>query len=314
MDYIANTLGVTVTSEAWKETRNLPYYLSRSYTFRKATLDAVPCLFVKPVAELGTLDAVKKHLSKLSEACPLPMVLELDSLNARRRKSLVDSRIPFVVEGNQLYLPFMGAALQERFKVSEAPREALMPSSQLLLFHYLYQGEHELHTNGLAGLFGLSSMQITRAVRQLRSLGLVAVRKDGVQTVIAGTSGHGELFEAAKPHLLNPVQNKVYVETGDVPDGLPVAGLEALSELSMLNPPNVKVRAFYGKKAELTGTDMLIDAAAQTEIEIWRYSPTVLSQHSGIVDTLSLVASLLSDGDERTEEAVGGLLQELWGM
>lgn len=312
MKYISDTLGIKAHAEKWDGTTGLPYYLTDRYEFRKATLEGIDCLFLTPKGELDSLSAVKKHIAKVREVEPLPVVLEFGGMTAWRRRSLIGARIPFVSTDCQIYLPFLGIALAERYSAGLPQNEVLMPSSQLLLFHYLYQHEAELHTNGMADRLGLSSMQVTRAVRQLKALGLVTVHKDGVRVVIAGTENRLELFERSRQYLLNPVRRKVYVESDALPDGLPQSGLCALSELSMLNPPTVKTFAFYGKSGDLFGTDMLIDSDTQAEVELWRYAPTLLSLRPGMVDTLSLAASLQTLDDERVEQALEEALSGIW--
>jgi len=312
MKYLENILGIKTNIEPWHGAAKLPYFLSDGYTFTKTTLAGVPCLFMKPKDELGTLTAVKKHLTKVREIEPLPVVLELDGMTARRRKSLIDARIPFVAPDIQIYLPFLGVALTERYTSEKPPKTTLMPSSQLLLFYYLYGGEPELYTNGVAEKLGLSAMQITRAVQQLKVLGLMSVKKDGVRTVISNTADRRALFEAAKPHLMNPVRKRIYAELNATPAGLPLSGLSALAELSMLNPPEVKTFACFGEPAGLSGTDTLIDSDKQAAVEIWRYDPALLSGHAGVADPLSLTVSLSPDGDERIEQAVDELLSNLW--
>jgi DNA-binding MarR family transcriptional regulator len=64
-----------------------------------------------------------------------------------------------------------------------------------------------VYTSGFAGLFGLSAMQITRAVKQLNELGLFTTYKDGTQVVIEGTDNGADLFAKAILHLMNPVRN-----------------------------------------------------------------------------------------------------------
>jgi hypothetical protein len=60
-------------------------------------------------------------------------------------KALIASRTPFVVNGNQLYLPFIGAALRERYAMRQETSEILSPTAQLILFRYLYQNEHDVY-------------------------------------------------------------------------------------------------------------------------------------------------------------------------
>ena len=45
---------------------------------------------------------------------------------------------------------------------------------------------------------------------------------------------------------------------------------------------------------------------------MWRYNPRKLSTRN-IVDELSLALALREDADERVEEAVEEMLNELWG-
>jgi DNA-binding transcriptional ArsR family regulator len=313
MQYIADILGIEIAAEPWSGAAKLPYYLNDRYSFAKVSLGGVFCLFVKPAGGLDTLTAVKKHIAKIQEAEPLPVVLELDVIAAPRRKSLIGARIPFAAPGCQLYLPFMGVALTERYASEKQPGETLMPSAQLLLFYYLYSKTPELHTHGADEKLKLSAMQISRAIRQLKALGLVDARKDGVRLVLTGDEAPAVLFERAKPYLLDPIRKRIYAERETIPSGLPLSGISALSEMTMLGAPATKTVAFYGKADEITGMDTLIDSDTQTEVEIWKYDPALLSERPGIADPISVAASLLTAGNERVEQAVDEMLNDLWG-
>jgi DNA-binding MarR family transcriptional regulator len=312
MKYIADILGIEAIADHWDGSSKLPYYLIDRYEFKKAVLDGISCLIMKPKGELDTLSAIKKHILRVHETEQLPIVLELDGIVARRRKSLIEARIPFVAPDCHIYLPFLGVALSERYSSVQAPAEVLMPSSQLLLFYYLYKNEQELPAGETAHVFNISAMQISRAIKQLVALNLVSTRKDGVRILISSTDNRRDLFERAKPNLLNPVRKKIYVEYGELPTGLPLAGHSALSELTMLGGLGVETFAFFGKTRELTGSDILVDNTAQAEVEIWRYNPSLLSKVTGIVDALSLVASLLHDDDPRAQQSIDELLLKVW--
>ncbi len=56
-------------------------------------------------------------------------------------------------------------------------------------------------------------------------------------------------------------------------------------------------------------TNSLQDSQVQVAVEMWRYNPRKLSTRN-IVDELSL--ALREDADERVEEAVEEMLNELW--
>jgi DNA-binding MarR family transcriptional regulator len=320
MKYIADTLGIKVNAEPWSGITHMPFYLADLYTYQTVTLDSVKCLFVKPIGEIESIPTLKKHYATIvslqwdiayEERSDAPVVIQLGTLNRRQRNALIAARIPFVVEGNQLYLPFIGAVLQERYIASQIKREILSPSAQLVLFRYLYQRERAVYTSGLAELFGLSAMQITRAVKQLNGLGLFTTYKDGTQVVIEGTDSGAGLFAKAIPHLTNPVRKRFYVEKDILPQNLPLAGISALSEYTMINPPSVISYAFNGTVNNLPGIDTLIDAETQAEVEVWRYSPTLISAKAGLPDPLSLWVTLTGD-DVRIDIAKDELLAEIW--
>ena len=94
--------------------------------------------------------------------------------------------------------------------------------------------------------------------------------------------------------------------------GLPLAGLSALSAMTMLNQPAITTYAIFGSNTELKGIDTLIDENIQVEIQVWRYRPALLSNNPGKVDPLSLIASIRNSEDERIQNAIEELLGELW--
>ena len=312
MEYLAKTLGIDIYLENWNKDASLPYYLSDRYEFRKADFQGVDCIVMTPKGELDTLTAIKKHIDIVNAIEPVPALLELNSISSWRRKSLIGARIPFIVTGSQIYLPFLGVVLTEQFTENDVVKETLMPSSQLLFFSYLIQGEREMYSNGFAKRLGFSDMQISRSVKQLTTLGLMNMKKDGVRIVISGAKPHNSLYELAKPHLLDPVRKRIYVDYEEVPGGLLLSGLSALSKVSMLNSPETNTYAFYGKLSDLRGTNKLIDQSTQVEVEVWQYNPLLLSSNHETVDTLSLCTSMRNLDDERIDKAIDELLAQIW--
>ena len=55
--------------------------------------------------------------------------------------------IPFIVDGKQIYLPFMALYLQERGDGEKQDTSRMLPSAQLLLLFYIYHGCGELSTS-----------------------------------------------------------------------------------------------------------------------------------------------------------------------
>jgi DNA-binding MarR family transcriptional regulator len=308
---LATTVGVRIIAVPWEGENNLPFAISENYNFFKVTLDMVPCIFAEPSGEIPPIQTIIRNFERIREIEAIPVVLKLNGLSGERRKALLEAKVPFVAT-EQIYLPFMGVILQERLYSEPKPREKLMPSSQLLLFAYLYQKSDKLYTSGMAAKLGLSAMQITRAVRQLLKLNLFDVAKDGVQVVISGKLNHRALFEDASAYLLDPVRDILYLPRSEQVQGLAYSGLNALSEMSMLSAPMVTTFAYYSKTDKLQGDNSLTDRNTQVRVEIWKYDPVILSVNSHTADPLSVIVSLKDERDERVTQAIEKILNNLW--
>ena len=308
---LADTLGVKIAAEPWEGANQLPYVLEIAYDFHKVMLDDTACIFAEPLNGVPPVQTILRNIERIREVETLPVILKLNGLSGERRKALIDARIPFVAT-EQVYLPFLGVILSERLYAEPKAREKLMPTAQLILFTYLYQNSGKIYTNGLDKRLGISAMQVTRAVRQLQRLNLVDIYKDGVQVVMQGKANHRALFEFAEPYLLDPVREIVYAPRDERNSALPLAGLNALSEMSMLSPPTVSILAYYSRTDKINGENALIDREKQVCVEVWKYSPTILSDNPNVADALSVVVSLRDEKDERTRQAVEEVLRKLW--
>ena len=309
---LTDMLGIKVTSEPWNGPAALPHFLFNNYTFNKVSLDGVACMLAEPTVETPTIQEVLKHFTKIHNEINLPVVLKLNGISNERKKAMIAARIPFV-SAEQIYLPFMGVYLQDRLYIEPKSREKLMPSSQLLLFSYLYQKDTKMHTNKMAEKIGVSAMQVTRAIRQLRRLNLIEVSKEGVQLIITGKANHRDLYDLASDYLIDPVREVLYVPKSNQTALLPHAGFTAIADMSMLADSSVPTYAFYSKTDRLNGEYGLSNKETQVRVEIWKYPPTQLSIQNGIADPLSVIISLKEEwGDERVEQATDSILNELW--
>ena len=132
MEYIERILDIKTEYKDWEDRKKIPYFLTDRYSFKKAKLDETNCLFMYIKGKMEDIVSVKKHVQKLAEIVNIPVVLVLDECLPRQRESLIKARIPFVMEGTQIFLPFMGVALQEKFsKRMLAPRK-ISPAAQVV--------------------------------------------------------------------------------------------------------------------------------------------------------------------------------------
>ena len=313
MDYITKTLGVPVIRAEWKQQASLPFFLNDRYTFEQADVGGVACLIVHPVGELDTINTLKKHVARLHAASGRQVVFELTAISRQRRSSFIDAKLAFVVPEKQVYLPFLGALLTERCD-SEGlmtGAEKLQPSAQMLLFAYILNGNEPMPMTPFAERFAFSAMTITRAANQLVELGLLNKSCSvGAQKMLCTELDTKGLYQKAVPYLIQPVRTTVFIEKSAVTRDMFPAGLSALSEMSMLNPPAVEIWGMVGGKIK-GSAQKLIDSEKQCALQLWRYDPRRISQTGG-VDVLSLAASLADDADERVEQCIEEILEKVW--
>ena len=311
MEYLKRVLGIEVTYEN-KTVDHLPNFIRTRYTLQRVYLDAQKAVFMYPKNGLDQIVTLKKHLERVKKSVDCPVVLVLEKITARQKEYLLRDKIAFIVEGRQIYLPFMAVYLQERCDAEKNDREEILPSAQMLLLHFIYEGNKEMSTSQAAKDLELTPTSISRASKQLEEMKILKVRKVGVQKILFSDDSPQELFGRAEKFLLSPVKRTVYVPKKMIEIKLPESGYSALSEYSMLNAPGVCCYA-SNKISQWNDcmTNDLQDSDSQVAVEMWRYDPQKLSK-TKMVDKLSLVLSLREDADERVEEAVEEMLNVLW--
>lgn len=315
-EYLQNTLGFLIELQPWSEASNLPRYLSAGRDFSLLNIEGVECLLIQTDAAVFRLSAFQKQITKLPDYAPEHIVLCFDALSAHQRKALIQCGFPFIVPDSQLYLPFLGAMLQERTKPLRTAPEKLSPTGQFLLLHYIYRSHLDpVSKVQLTKQLGISAMNVTRAVQELSALGLLTVEKDGRCDRVTAAEAGRELYQKAAPFLFDPLQKRVYVKRSLELLRLPLAGESALAQRSMLSGPSVECRAIGRKEYKaLQSSIETVDPAWSMEtnyiqLEIWKYDPRPLAER-GCVDPISLSLTLQKQQDERIAQAVDDMMED----
>ena len=311
MEYLNKVLGIEVVYMNGKF-EHLPNFIVTRYRLQRVSMNGQGVIFLYPKTELEQVEVLKKQIARIQKNENLPVVLVLNELSFRQKEYLIREKIPFIVEGRQIYLPFMALYLQERCNAEKKPREEILPSAQMLLLHFIYGGAQELSTSQAAKDLELTPTSISRASRQLEEMGLLHIRKVGVQRIMQSEDSPKTLFQKAGDKLLNPIKRTVYIPKELVGTELLESGYSALAEYSMLNTPNVRCYAAERiSQWKDVMSNSLQNSQVQVAVEMWRYNPRKLSMRNA-VDELSLALALREDADERVEEAVEEMLNELW--
>jgi hypothetical protein len=307
--YVHDALGVSVRATPWSGANRLPHFLKERYRFAQAELLGLHALFVVDTsAEEQSPAAVRKHLDMLQTKQPADLIYVRAQVTAYNRKRLIEQKVPFIVPGNQMYLPMLATDLRENFRRVRKETPTFSPSTQVVVLYALLRDAGQvLIPNEMARLLGYSAMTMTRAFDELETASIADIAVNGRERCLCFNGGRREIWEKAQPFLRSPVNKRLFIRRTEDAETAIRAGLTALAHYSMLAPPTYTTYALSREDWKaLRNRHKIIEVHAQdtdaSEIEVWCYPPMLFAKH-GIVDPLSLYLSLKADHDERTETA-----------
>jgi len=297
----------------------MPLFLREQYRFYQVDMLATSCLLmIANTDEELTPATVLKQWKAVGEHCYGEDVIYVtQACSAYNRKRLIEHKVPFIVRGNQMYLPIFGIDLRENFKIYHTPKsDQFSPVTQLLVIMVMNnEALNGKSPSELAKLLGCSAMSMTRAARELEGMDLVSIHKDGRKQQIQFNASGKELWQLAREKMVNPVRKRIWVKS--IPDhwqGL-LAGESALARYSMLAEPKYPVYALTSSDWNSIRRNMSVEEISHPELgcaqlELWRYSPERLADQ-GCVDRFSLWLSLQDSGDERIEMALRDMMEAM---
>lgn len=309
--YLEEVLATSVRIRPWEDARQLPFYLCDAYDFAEVVLFGMPCVLVIADRPLEVEADIRRHLEVVAghahrEVLPIYVTAALASYERRR---LIAQGVPFIVPGNQMFLPPLGVDLREYFRERpDGTSKALSPATQALLFTALLRPwEDEVHPERLNERFGYTPMTVSRATRELQAAGLAKAFAVGREKWLRFDRGPKDTWQHAQSWLRNPVRRSVWAaDAVDPIDGAPLAGLSALAAQSALAEPGYEERAISSERwKRAQHKDLLVLRGPEPGAirwQVWRYDPDRLADH-GLVDPLSLIVSLREDTDERVQQA-----------
>lgn len=300
ISYIQKTLGISVEYHHWKGELDLPYYITERYDMRLVKLDTIYCIFIWPKEKLNQIGSLKKQIRRIQIEEELPVVFVFDRIDKYHRDAFVSAHIPFIVTDSQLYLPFMGTYLQEKYFHEIKSSDSFLPFTQLLLFYWYYHNENSIYMSDMIKKLKCSAMTMTRAFRQLEETGLFKCGKTGVQRILTGPCQPEMVLSELEERLISPVANVIFVDKKDLDKQLDqnqifLSGNTALSFMGIAADKDIPCYAIYKKNTYISGSSELLNAETQVRIELWKYDPSILSNaiqsNDNVVDPLSLALS-----------------------
>lgn len=317
--YLHETLGLEPKVTHWTRDKKAPYYLQDTFEFRELTLlDQRILLAIDRRTKSPPASGIREQINALQRIAGIPVAYVAKTLASYERKRLIQQKVPFIVPGNQLYLPWIGIDLREYFRQRiETADAAFNPSTQALLITALLRTPWDpvLQPVPAATKLSYTAMTVSRALRELTEVGIGEVRRERrTQSLYLGDRP-GDIWDRAKPFLRSPVKRTEWATPISAlnPSQAPAAGMSALAQQTMVVDPKWPVRAVSTRQwlsATRAGLGPLPEPIAGAyEWQIWTYDP-VLGAARKIVDPLSLTLSLQGENDERIQSGLEELREQ----
>ena len=314
--YVHDALGVSVKSTPWSGADHLPHFLKERYRFAQTELLGLRALLVIDTnPEEQSPATVRKHMDLLQTKQHADLIYVRAQVTAYNRKRLIEQKVPFIVPGNQMYLPMLAIDLREHFRRIREESPTFSPSTQVVVLYALLRDARQvLIPAKMAPRLGYSAMTMTRAFDELETANLAEVTVRGRERCLRFIGGRKEIWEKAQPFLRSPVKKRLFIRRMEGMKDAIRSGLTALAHYSMLAEPSYKTFALSREDWKvLRLRHKIVEVPAQdsdaSEIEVWWYPPALFAEH-GIVDRLSLYLSLKADHDERTETALEEMMEK----
>ncbi len=298
----------------------LPYFLNDAFDFSSAQIGGAEVVLAQQKAGLGGRVAdVAKKIASVADKLNIVVVYCPEALASYERRNLIKTKTPFIVPGNQMYLPSLGMDLREHFIRKRVEKlEKLSPSTQAMLIFTLLNmpTQEEWSPGDIGAALGYAPMTASRAIRELKHAGLMDVVAVGRQKFLRKLFDPQETWQRALPFLRSPVAKTVHMPMEILEHYAPqcrLAGYSALAQWSMLAAPNTGVYA-VPKGATLPP---MLDAwrdigerEGMVDVQLWRYETGMLGKEP-TVDPLSLWLSLRNDKDARVQIALEELMEKV---
>lgn len=296
---------------------HLPFFMRDRYSFFSVELFGRPWQMIvendpQAPGSAGEYEAQAKRLTPHLGGSP---VFVLPSLPSNTRDRLVQRGVPFIVPGNQAFLPSALVDLREHFPRSvQGGKASLSPTAQLtVLYHLQCESLEGVPLRVIAEKLQCSAMMLSKVKNELLESGICSIKRAGRSLWLEFPRSKVSTWDMVKDKMTSPVKSSDWAQHSTAERSALLAGFSALSRHSMIEGDPLPTYALgsdrFDSLVEQGMLTLLPDAdTADARIELWSYDPRLLSK-AETVDPLSLYLAMRSTEDERVEQALEQLLE-----
>ena len=288
----------------------LPMATTASFAFEPVGVFGEGAIVAKPTRNMRPAELIRQS-RVIEQATGLHAIVRLESATPYLKRELIASEVAFLIDDGEFFMPAAIRLKPSRKPQAQVARTSLSPTAKTVAIAILLKPDREFTSADVAKELGISPTAAKRALRAL--LAATPLAKS-----VAGPTGRTFFYRIDNPEAyaeavsegFGPaVRERILIKRKDVMD-LPLCGLSALSERSLLSPP--KIAQVAAAPTDAAGLRL---AAVSNENEdglaeasVLDYDPTPFVEN-GLVDAFTMKKTIQKT-DERIEAALGEASKE----
>lgn len=302
----------------------LPLYLKELFAYEKWSVFGAEFLVATPQENLA-VKTLAKHEAKLKASYGLPVAFGYRGTTKYRAARMIEAGLPFIVDGGQLYLPFLGVVLSKKRKINSLPKalgaDKASAQTQRFILKVIYEGITDLSVTQAAELLDVAKITASRIYDELEAIDPVWIAIDGRVRRFVCEPDQSAFWRKAEPHLFNPVVREYRLDHIPPFGHLPLSGISAISHHSMLADGPCPTFAITKAQEQelglksgkgLAGWDQWDEPACVIQVMRYRLD----SMEDAAIDPLSAILSLSEDDkdDVRIERETERIIMGVFGQ
>ena len=296
---------MTKNKEVYKK---LPLVYRGRYDIFTVETNGALWMAIHPKDDAG-LVMLRRDRAGVEKMTGLNCAIFLDRTTFYIKEKMMEEGIPFVIEGKQVFLPFIGYLLSKENERELAPVHLISFLTQKMLLMAIYERWNEVKVSDVAKRIGVSTKSASRCFDELEYLNIDVLGMKGKSRVINIPDDRKQLWQQIERVLRNPVIRR-FVLREDMKIEKK-AGISALCEYSLLSDNVYPTYAVTKRELKASGVKVEKQVSELEEIGcvVLELGYFIDFLGKGFQDPLSVVLSLT--GEEQEEERVDISINEM---
>ena len=297
-----------IMTEKKEVCKKLPLAYRGRYDIFTVETNGVLWMAIHPKDDAGLI-MLRRDRAGVEKMTGLNCAIFLDRTTFYIKEKMMEEGIPFVIEGKQVFLPFIGYLLSKENERELAPVHLISFLTQKMLLIAIYERWNEVKVSGAAKRMGVSTKSASRCFDELEYLNIDVLGMKGKSRVINIPNDRKQLWQQIERMLRNPVIRRFILRKDMKLEKK--AGISALCEYSLLSDNAYLTYAVTKKELKSSGVTEEKQVSELEEIgcAVLELGYFIDFSGKGLQDPLSVVLSLT--GEEQEEERVDISINEM---